>query len=50
MPILRSINVVADATYKVPDYLQHYSSANTMSMYRTGCPKHNYTMITVEDS
>ena len=29
MPIFISINIVADATYKVLDYLQHYSAANT---------------------
>ena len=49
MPIFISTNIVAEATYKVLDYLQHYSAANTVSMYRTGCPKQNYTIITVED-
>ena len=50
MPIFISIIIVADATYKAPDYLQCYSTANTVSMYRTGCPKQNYTIIAVEDS
>ena len=49
-PIFTSINIVADTTYKGLDYLQCYSTANTVSMYRTGCPKQNYTIITVEDS
>ena len=49
MPIFMSINIVADATYNVLDYLQYYSAANTVSMYRTGCQKQNYTIITVED-
>ena len=48
-PIFISINIVADAAYKVLDYLQCYSAANTMSMYGTGSPKQNYTIITVED-
>ena len=48
-PIFISINIVADATYKVPDYLQCYSAANTVSMYRTSSPKQNYTIITAED-
>ena len=48
-PIFISINIVVDATYKVLDYLQCYSAANTVSMYRTSCPKHNYTIITVEN-
>ena len=50
MPIFISIYIVADATNTVPDYLQCYSAANTVSMYRTGFPKQNYTNITVEDS
>ena len=50
MPIFISINIVADTTYKVLDYLPCNSAANTVSMYRTGCPKQNYTIITVEDS
>ena len=50
MTIFISTNVVAKATDKVSHYLQHYSAANTVSMYRTGCPKQNYTIITVEDS
>ena len=29
MPIFIPINIVADATYKVPGYLQCYSAANT---------------------
>ena len=49
MPIFISTNIVATATYKVPDYLQCYSAANTVSMYRTGYPKQNYTIITVKD-
>ena len=49
MPIFISNNIVAEATYEVLDYLQHYSAANTVSMHRTGCPKQNYTIITVED-
>ena len=48
-PIFISTNIVAKATYKVLDYSQHYSAANTVSMYRTSCPKQYYTMITVED-
>ena len=49
MPIFISINTVADATDKVPDYLQCYSAANTVSMYRTSYPKQNHTIITAED-
>ena len=44
-----STNIVSKATYKVLDYLQPYSAANTVSMYRTSCPKQHYTIITVED-
>ena len=50
MPNLISTNIAGKATYKVLNYLQHYSTANTVSMCRTGCPKQNYTIITVEDS
>ena len=50
MPSFISTNIVAEATNKVPDYLQCYSATNTVSMYRTGCPKQNYTITTVEDS
>ena len=49
MPIFTSTNIVAKATYKVLDYMQCYSTVNTVSMYRTGCPKQYYTTITVED-
>ena len=49
MPIFISTNIIAEATYKVPDYLQCYSTANTVSMYRTSCLKHNYSIITMED-
>ena len=49
MPIFTSTNIVAKATYKVPDYMQCYSTANTVPMYRTGCAKQCYTIITVED-
>ena len=49
MPIFISIIIVADATYKVLDYLQHYSAANTVLMHRISCPKQNYTIITVEE-
>ena len=48
-PIFISTNIVAEVTYKILDYLQCYSAANTVSMYRTSCPKQNYTIITVED-
>ena len=49
MPIVTSTNIVAEATYKVPDYMQCYSAANTVSMYKTSCPKQYYTIINVED-
>ena len=49
MPIFISTNIVAKATYKVLDYLQCYSAANTVSMYRTTCLKQNYTIITIEE-
>ena len=48
-PIFTSTNIVAEATHKVPDYMQCNSTANTASMYRTSCPKQYYTIITVED-
>ena len=49
MTFVTSTNIVAKATYKVLDYLQCYSAANTVLMYRSGCPKQYYTIITVED-
>ena len=49
MTIFMSTNIVAEATYKVLDYLQCYSAANTGSMYKTSCPKQNYTISTFED-
>ena len=49
MQIFTLTNIVAKAIYKVLDYMQCYSAVNTVSMYRAGCPKQYYTIITVED-
>ena len=51
IPVFRLINIVVTTTDKIFElFVKCYSSADTMQMYRTGYPKHNYTIITVEDS
>ena len=50
-PVFRLINIVVTTTDKIFElFVKHYSSANAMQTYRTGCPKHKYTIITVEDN
>ena len=51
MPVFRLINIVVNATDNIFElFVNHYSSVDTMQMYRTSCPKHNFTIITVEES